>query len=82
MTFKIMIHYWTPVTHIILYIYSTSIKLKIGVPAVARWAKNLTAAAQVAMEVPVWSLAQLSGLKYLALLQLLHKSQLWLRFYP
>ena len=42
----------------------------------ALWAKNLTAVAGVAVEVRVPSLAQLSGLKDLALLQL------WLSFNP
>ena len=42
----------------------------IGVPAVVQWVKNLTAAAWVTAEVPVPSLAQHSGFKDLALLQL------------
>ena len=35
----------------------------LGVPVVAQWVKNLTAAAQVAEEVQVQSLARLRGLK-------------------
>ena len=48
----------------------------LGVPAVAQWVKNPTAAAQVAAEVRVRSPARSSRLKDLALLQL------WLRFSP
>ena len=47
-----------------------------GVPTVIQWVKNPTAAA----EAWVGSLAQRSGLKAQALLQLCHRSQLWLRF--
>lgn len=39
---------------------------KEGVPAEAQWIKDLTVAAPVAGEVQVWSLAQSSGLKDLA----------------
>ena len=52
--------------------YLKSVK---GVPTVTQWIKNLTAAAQVAVEV-VSSQTQQGGLKDLALLQL------WLRFSP
>ena len=45
-----------------------------------QWVKNLAAAPQVAAEVQVQSLAWLRGLKDLALLQLQHRSQLWLGF--
>ena len=51
-----------------------------GVPAVAWLVKNLTAAALVATKAQVQSLAQHSGLKDLALLQLQHRSQLCLGF--
>ena len=44
-----------------------------GVPSVAQWVKTLTAAAWVNAEAQVWSLAQCSGLKDLALLQLQHR---------
>ena len=47
-----------------------------------QWVKNLTAAALVTVEVQVQSLACCRGLKDLALLQLWHRSQLWLRFSP
>lgn len=50
-----------------------------GVPAVAQWAKNLTAAAWVAVKVQIWSLARLSGLKDKVLRC---GSQLWLGFSP
>ena len=53
-----------------------------GVPTVAQWDKNPTAAARVTTEVRVQSPAQDSGLKDLALPQLLHRLQLWLRFCP
>ena len=55
---------------------------KEGVPAVAQWVKNLTIAAQVAVEVWVRSLAQRSGLRYPALLWVWHRPQLCLRFKP
>ena len=51
----------------------------------AQWTKNptvLTASALVAVAVWVRSLAQCSELKYLALLQLQCRLQLWLRFSP
>ena len=44
--------------------------MQLGVHTVAQWIKNLTAAAQVAVEAQVTSLAQCSGLKDLALPQL------------
>ena len=47
-----------------------------------QWVKNLTTAAQVTAEVWVQSLASCSALKDSALLQLKHRSQLWLRFNP
>ena len=47
-----------------------------------QWVKNLTAAAWVTLEVCIQSLAQYSGLKDLALLQLQHKLQPWLRISP
>ena len=50
-----------------------------GVPAVAQWIKNLTAAAQVAVETRVQSLAQHSGLKYPAMLQLQLRLNPWPR---
>ena len=50
-------------------------KLNIGVLAVAQWFKNPTAVALFAAVVQV-------GLKDLVLLQLWHRSQLWLRFNP
>ena len=53
-----------------------------GVPAVVQWVKNLTAAAQVAVEAQIWSLACRSGLKDAALLPLQHKSQLQLKINP
>ena len=53
-----------------------------GVPALVQRVKNLIAAALVTKEAWVWSLAQHSGLKDLALLQLWCRSQLWLRFSP
>ena len=43
--------------------------LTVGVPAMAQWVKNPTAAAQVAAEAQVQSPAQGSGLKDPALLQ-------------
>lgn len=49
-----------------------------GVPAVAKWIKNLTAVAWVAVEVRVPSLVLHIGLKDLMLLQLQHRSQLTL----
>ena len=57
-------------------------KVPSGVSAVARWVKNLTAAAQVKAEAWVQSLAQCSRLKDPALLQLQCRSQLRLRFDP
>ena len=48
----------------------------------AQWVKNPTAVAQVSTEAQVQSLAWHSGLKDLELLQLHHRSQLWLRFSP
>ena len=48
----------------------------------AQWVKNPTAAAQVAAEVQVWSLAQHSGLKDPVLLHLQHRLKLWLGFNP
>ena len=53
-----------------------------GVPAVAQWVKNVTAVAQVAVEMSVASLAWLSGLKDLALMWLHKGSQLHLGFSP
>ena len=53
-----------------------------GVPAVAQWVKNPTAAAWVPVEVWVGSPAQNRGLKDPTLPQLLQRSQLWLRFNP
>ena len=50
------------------------------VPSVAQWVKNLTAAAQVAVEARVRSLAWHDGLKDLVFLQLQGQWQLWLRF--
>ena len=47
-----------------------------------QWVKSLTAATQVPVEVQVQFLAQSSGLKGPALLQLEHKLQLWLTFSP
>ena len=46
------------------------------------WIKNPTEAAWVTAEVWVWSLAEHSGLKDLALLRLWHRSQLWIGFNP
>ena len=48
----------------------------------AQWVKNLTAAAQVAAKACIQSLAWSSRLKDPALLQLEHRSQLWLKFSP
>ena len=48
-----------------------------GVPAVAQWVKNPTAVAGIIAEVQVQSLAQHSGLKDLALLQLRFRFNLW-----
>ena len=53
-----------------------------GVPTVVQWVKNPITMAWVAVELEVQSLAQCSRVKDLALLQLLHNSQLWLRFNP
>ena len=47
-----------------------------------QWVKNLTVVAQVAAEVRVPSLAQHSGLKDLALLQLQHSLHPWLGLNP
>ena len=44
------------------------------------WVKNLTTAAWVTAEPQVHFPAWSSGLKDVALLQLWHRSQLWLRF--
>ena len=52
------------------------------VPAVAQWLKNPIAVAQIAVEVLVQSLAWHSGLNDPALLQLQHRLQLQLRFFP
>ena len=52
----------------------------IEILVVAQWIKNLTATAQVAVEVQVQSWSQYSGLKYSALPQLWRRSQLHLRF--
>ena len=46
----------------------------------AQWVKNLTAAAPGAAELRVHSLALQSGLRDPALLQLQHRSLLWLGF--
>ena len=51
-------------------------------PTVAQSVKNLTAAAQVAVEMRVRSLAWCSRLKDLALLHLWCRSQVWLRLSP
>ena len=48
----------------------------LGVPTMAQQVKNLTAAAQVTVEVQVPSLAQCRGLKAPALLQLQRRSGL------
>jgi len=72
--------------------YAASVALKqettpptpcnLGVPAVAQWVKNLTAAVWVAAEVWAQSLAQGRGLKDLLLSQLQRRLQLQLRFNP
>ena len=54
--------------------------LRKGVLATVQWVKPPTAAAQVAVEVCVLSLAWYSGLKDLALLQMQCWLHLWLRF--
>ena len=54
----------------------------LGVPTVAEWVNNLTAAAGVNGEAEVQSVAQGRELKKLALLQLQHRSQLWIGFNP
>ena len=59
-----------------------TLKLKIGVPAMVQWVKNLILVAWVTVEVQVSSPAQQPGLKYPALSQLSHRSQLQLRFSP
>ena len=68
------------------YFESTSLesvsRVDKGVPAVVQWVKNLTAVSRVPVEVQAQTLARSSGLKDLLLLQLLHRSQLWLRFHP
>ena len=56
--------------------------LSLAVPTVMQWVKNSTAAAEVTAEVQAGSSAWLSGLKDPALLQLLHRLQLQLRFNP
>ena len=48
----------------------------------AQWVRNLTAEAQVTVELWVQSLAWCSGLKDPALPRLWYRSQLWLRFSP
>ena len=48
----------------------------VGSPAVAKWVKNLTAVVEVQVQFPAWCL----GLRDPALLQLWHRSQLWLTF--
>ena len=53
-----------------------------GIPTVAQWVENPTAVAWVATEVQVQSPAHCSGLKDLALTQLWHRWQLWLRCNP
>ena len=53
-----------------------------GVPTVAQWVKNSTAAAWVAVEVWVQSPAWHSGLKDPVLWQLWLWSQVWLKFNP
>ena len=58
------------------------LKLKRQANAMAQWVKNLTVAPQIIVAVRVQSLAQHSGLKHWALLQLWCRSQLWLRFSP
>ena len=50
------------------------------VPAAAKWVKNLTAVAQVTVEVQVQSPAWCTGLTNLALLHLQHMLHLRLRF--
>ena len=50
-----------------------------GVPAVAQWVKNLTTVARVTAEAQVQSLAQHSGLRDLALLQLQLRFDPWPR---
>ena len=57
-------------------------KKNVRVAAVGQWVKNPIAAAQVTAETQVQSPARSSGLKDLALSQLLHRSELWLRFSP
>ena len=52
------------------------------VPAMALWVKNLTAVAQVTVEVWVQSLAVYGRLKSPVLPQLQCRYQLWLRFIP
>ena len=53
----------------------------VGVPTVVLWVKNQTAldwvSAEAWVQSPTWS----SGLKNLALLQLWHRSQLWLKYH-
>jgi len=52
-----------------------TIKIYLGVPTVAYWVKNPTAAAWVAVEVEAGSPAGCGGLEDSALLQLWHRSQ-------
>jgi len=58
--------------------FSLSLEIEMWIPTVAQWVKNLTAAAQAAVEAWVWSPAGHSWLKDQALLQMQHKLQLWL----
>ena len=55
------------------------LKIKIGVPTVVQWVKNLTTVAPITAEVRVQSLAQHGGLKDLVLLQLWLGFDLWPR---
>ena len=50
--------------------------IRVGVPTVVEWVKNPTSVAWISAEPWVLSLAWHSGLKNLALLQLLHRLQL------
>lgn len=50
-----------------------------GVPVVVQWVKNPIAATSVSAKVHIRSLAWQTWLKDLVLLQLLYRSQLWLR---
>ena len=49
------------ILHSMCIIQST--RMKLGVPTVAQWVKNLTAGAQVTMEAWVQSLAQCNGIR-------------------